>query len=101
MPDSGVERPKVGGHVVVVAAGNTSMDAAPTSLRPGAESVTIVYRRTRSERTSRDIEIALATEEGVHFDYLVNPVEFLKDDQGRVRAACLVKMQLGKADAGG
>ena len=99
--DSGVERPKVGRHVLVIGAGNTSMDAARTSRRLGAEDVTIVYRRTRAESTSRDIEIELATEEGVRFDYLVNPVEFLQDGEGRVRAARLVRMRLGAVEAGG
>ena len=100
-PNSGVERPKVGRHVLVIGAGNTSMDAARTSRRLGADDVTIIYRRTRAESTSRDIEIDLATEEGVRFDYLVNPVDFLKDGHGRVRAARLVRMRLGPADAGG
>ncbi len=100
-PGSGAEYPKVGRRVLVIGAGNTSMDAARTALRLGAEDVRIAYRRTRAQSTSRDIEIDLATEEGVHFDYLVNPVEFLKDGEGRVRAARLVRMHLGKSDAGG
>lgn len=101
LSDGHVQPPKVGRQVIVVGAGNTSMDAARTSRRLGAESVTILYRRTRAESTSRDIEIRLAMEEGVHFSYLVNPVEFLKDDQGRVRATRVTKMRLGRADAGG
>ncbi len=101
VPNSGRERPKVGRHVLIIGAGNTSMDAARTSLRLGAEDVTIVYRRTRAESTSRDIEIDLATEEGVQFEYLVNPVEFLKDGDGRVRGARLVRLRLGQAATGG
>ena len=101
LSDEHVQPPRVGRTVVVVGAGNTSMDAARTSLRLGAERVTIIYRRTRAESTSRDVEIRLATEEGVHFEYLVNPVAFLKDDQGRVRATRVTKMRLGRADAGG
>ena len=99
--NSGVPRPEVGRHVLIVGAGNTSMDAARTALRLGAEDATIVYRRTRDQSTSRDIEIDLATEEGVRFDYLVNPVGFLKNADGRVCAARLVKMQLDKVDGDG
>jgi glutamate synthase (NADPH/NADH) small chain len=100
VPDSGLPRPTVGRHVLVIGAGNTSMDAARTSLRLGAEDVTVIYRRIRAESTSRDIEIDLATEEGVRFEYLVNPVAFLKDDAGRVRAARLVRMRLEAAPGG-
>ena len=98
---SGVEPPRVGQRVLVIGAGNTSMDAARTALRLGAADVRIIYRRTRVQSPSRDIEIDLATEEGVHFDYLVNPVEFMKDDQGRVRAARLIRMRLTPAQGGG
>ncbi len=101
IPDSGVQTPKVGRRVLVVGAGNTSVDAARSALRLGAEEVRIAYRRTRVQSTSRDIEIDLATEEGVHFDYLVNPVEFLQDEQGRVRGARLVRMRLAQPEAGG
>lgn len=100
VPDSGLPRPTVGRHVLVIGAGNTSMDAARTSLRLGAEDVTVIYRRIRAESSSRDIEIDLATEEGVRFEYLVNPVAFLKDDAGRVRAARLVRMRLEAAPGG-
>ncbi len=101
LPKSDLNPPQVGRHILVIGAGNTSMDAARTSLRLGAKDVTVAYRRTRAESTSRDIEIDLATEEGVRFDYLVNPVAFLTDDQGRVRAARLVRMQLKQAESGG
>ncbi len=95
------EVPKVGRHVLVIGAGNTSMDAARTSIRLGAEDVRIVYRRTRAESTSRDIEIELATEEGVRFDYLATPVAFLQDDSKHVRAARLVNMRLVQPEHGG
>ncbi|MFW6261015.1 MAG: NADH-quinone oxidoreductase subunit NuoF, partial [Spirochaetota bacterium] len=39
----------VGKDVVVVGGGNAAVDAARTALRLGAESVTIIYRRTREQ----------------------------------------------------
>jgi len=93
--------PKVGGRVLVIGAGNTSVDSARTSLRLGARDVRIVYRRTRAESPSRDIEIEHAETEHVRFEYLVNPVAYLKDGQGRVRAARLVRMRLGDPDSSG
>lgn len=97
----GFEVPTIGKHVLVIGSGDTAMDAARTSVRLGAEEVTIVYRRTRSESPSRDCEVEHTMTEGVHFEYLVNPVEYLKDENGHVRAARLVRMHLGEPDASG
>jgi len=44
-----------------------AMDAARTSLRLGAEEVTIVYRRTEAEMPARLEEIHHAKEEGIRF----------------------------------
>ena len=93
--------PKVGHKVLIVGAGDTAMDAARTSVRLGAEEVYIVYRRTRAESPSRDCEVEHTAVEGTRFEYLVNPVEFLKDEHGHVRAARLVRMRLGDPDASG
>ena len=98
---STVQRPELGRRVLVIGAGNTSMDAARSARRLGAEDVRVVYRRTRRQSPSRDIEIKHSEEEGVHFEYLVNPVEFLDDGHGHVRAARLVRMRLEGRDASG
>jgi glutamate synthase (NADPH/NADH) small chain len=98
---AGFRVPSVGKQVLVIGAGDTAMDAARTSVRLGAEKVHIVYRRTRAESPSRDSEIEHTMAEGVTFHYLVNPVEYLKDERGHVRAARLVRMHLGEPDASG
>ena len=46
-----------GKHVTVFGAGNVAMDAARTALRLGAESSTIIYRRSRAEMPARHEEI--------------------------------------------
>jgi glutamate synthase (NADPH/NADH) small chain len=97
----GFQVPTVGRRVLVIGAGDTAMDAARTSLRLGAKDVYIVYRRSAAESPSRKGEVEHATIEGTHFEYLVNPVEFLKDEHGHVRAARLVRMRLGAPDASG
>lgn len=99
--DSGVQPPTIGQHVLVIGAGNTSMDAARTARRLGAQDVRVVYRRTRAQSPSRDIEVEHSTAEGVRFEYLVNPLEFLTDESGHVRAARLVRMHLAGRDASG
>lgn len=87
-------------RTVVVGAGNVAMDAARTALRLGSE-VTLVYRRSRAEMPARTEEIEHAEQEGVKFDLLVNPVEILGDENGNVKGARLIRMQLGEPDASG
>ena len=60
-----------GKHVTVFGAGNVAMDAARTALRLGAESSTIIYRRSRAEMPARHEEIEHAEEEGVKLFELV------------------------------
>ena len=89
-----------GKNVVVVGAGNVAMDAARTALRMGADSVKLVYRRSRAEMPARHAEIDHAEEEGVEFCLLTNPVEILGAD-GKVTGMRCVKMALGEPDASG
>lgn len=91
----------VGKDVVVLGAGNVAMDSARTALRLGAETVRIVYRRSRQEMPARAEEIHHAEEEGIVFELLTNPVRFLGDDRGWVRAMECVRMELGEPDASG
>ena len=58
----------VGKEVVVVGGGNAAIDAARTAIRLGAESVTIVYRRTREEMPAYAEEIEEAEHEGVELE---------------------------------
>ncbi len=82
----------VGEKVIVIGAGNTAMDAARSARRLGAE-VTIAYRRGREDMTARVEEIHHAEEEGVKFEFFLNPVEFIGDENGRVKAVKFEKMR--------
>ncbi len=90
-----------GKHVAVVGGGNTAMDSGRTARRMGAEKVYIVYRRSEAEMPARVEEVRHAKEEGVTFLTLHNPVEYLADENGRVRAMRLQRMELGEPDASG
>jgi len=90
-----------GKHVIVVGGGNTAMDSVRTALRLGAETATIVYRRSEAEMPARIEEVKHAKEEGVRFLTLHNPIEYLADEQGRVAKVVLQKMELGEPDASG
>ena len=46
----------IGKNVVVLGAGNVAMDSARTAMRLGAESVKVVYRRSRVEMPARAAE---------------------------------------------
>ncbi len=91
---------KAGKKVIVVGGGNVAMDAARTAKRLGAE-VHIVYRRSEQELPARVEEVHHAKEEGVIFDLLQNPVELLVDEDGCVKGAKIIKMELGEPDASG
>lgn len=88
-------------RVVVCGAGNVAMDAARMALRLGAETVDVVYRRTRNEMPARLEEIAHAEEEGVNFRFLENPVEVLGNDEGKVCGVRCLSYELGEPDASG
>lgn len=90
-----------GNRVAVIGGGNTAMDAVRTARRMGAEVAMIVYRRSEQEMPARIEEVKHAKEEGVTFLTLHNPVEYLADENGRVRAMRLQKMELGEPDASG
>lgn len=91
----------MGRHVAVVGGGNTAMDSVRTALRLGAETATIIYRRSEEEMPARLEEVHHAKEEGVRFLTLHNPLEYIADEEGRVKQIRLQKMELGEPDASG
>ena len=90
-----------GKRVVVIGGGNTAMDSVRTAKRLGAERAIIVYRRSEAEMPARIEEVKHAKEEGVEFLTLHNPIEYIADEQGRVKQVVLQKMELGEPDASG
>lgn len=90
-----------GKRVAVIGGGNTAMDSCRTARRMGAEEVYIVYRRSEAEMPARVEEVHHAKQEGVQFLTLHNPIEYLADENGRVRAMRLQRMELGEPDASG
>ncbi|MDP3462873.1 MAG: molybdopterin-dependent oxidoreductase [Bacteroidales bacterium] len=90
-----------GKTVVVVGGGNTAMDCCRTSVRCGAEKVYVVYRRTEKEMPANPIEIHESKLEGVEYLFLTNPVEILKDNDGKLDSVRLIRMELGEPDASG
>jgi len=100
------EEPRMDGDaVVVIGGGNTAMDAARSALRLGAQSVRVVYRRTRNEMPAIPEEIDEALEEGVVLDFLAQPVGIERmaqadGDAGQPQLVCR-RMKLGDPDPSG
>ncbi|MBI9092004.1 MAG: FAD-dependent oxidoreductase [Desulfobacterium sp.] len=88
------------GHVVIIGGGDVAIDAARTALRIGAETVSILYRRTRAEMPARNEEIEDALEEGVGMQFLTAPGEVVARDDRTVGIQC-VRMELGTPDKSG
>ena len=87
--------------VAVIGGGNTAMDSVRTARRLGAERAMIIYRRSEEEMPARIEEVKHAKEEGVEFLTLHNPIEYIADEQGKVKQVILQKMELGEPDASG
>lgn len=62
-----------GENVVVIGGGNVAMDCARTSVRAGAASVTVAYRRRLEDMTALRAEIDSAMQEGVEMMTLQAP----------------------------
>lgn len=91
------QEPIRGRNVVVLGGGNTAVDAARCALRSGAESVTIVYRRSREEMPARREEVERALEEGVQLALMAAPAEFTAAD-GKLSALVCHKTELTAPD---
>src|SRR6056297_21655 len=90
---------KIGRKVLVIGGGNTAIDAARTSVRLGAEKVTILYRRTKEDMPADDREIKEAVEEGIEIMELVSPKSF--KGTGKVDSIICQRMKLNKFDKSG
>ncbi|MCP4138121.1 MAG: FAD-dependent oxidoreductase [bacterium] len=94
-------KPALKGNVAVVGGGDVAMDAACSAIRLGAENVTIIYRRTEAEMPANKEEIEQAKAEGVQFQFLTNPVEFIDNGEGKLGKVRCIKMKLGEPDESG
>ncbi len=101
LPPDMRETPVVGRRVAVIGGGDTAVDCARSSIRLGADEVTIVYRRTEAEMPGNKTERRICIDEGVNIEYLQAPVEFIGDENGHVKAMKVIKMKLGEPDSSG
>ncbi|MBL1225247.1 NADPH-dependent glutamate synthase [Enterococcus sp. BWR-S5] len=96
--DTPVQKSK---NVVVIGGGNVAMDAARSAKRLGAENVSVIYRRSLEELPARVEEYHHSVEEGINYHWLTNPIEYISDDKGTLKAVKCVQMELGEPDESG
>jgi glutamate synthase (NADPH/NADH) small chain len=91
-----------GKDVAVIGGGNTALDAIRSALRLGARNAYVLYRRSETEMPARAEEVHHARQEGINFQMLTAPVEFLSNNgSGWLTSARCVRMELGDPDASG
>jgi heterodisulfide reductase subunit A-like polyferredoxin len=95
--NSGNKEDLTGKTVLVVGGGNVALDCARTALRLGAKKVLVQYRRSRAEMPASERQISSAYEEGVEFQYLKAPLEFVAEG-GRLAQAVSIDMELSEPD---
>ena len=87
----------VGRRVVVIGAGNTAVDVATEAVRLGAESVTMVYRRTDAAMPAFAYEYELAKQDGIAFVWEAVPVGFETDAAGTLTGVRVQRVRLDGA----
>jgi glutamate synthase (NADPH/NADH) small chain len=90
-----------GKRVAVFGGGNVAMDSARTALRLGADEAFVFYRRSREEMPARRDEIHHADKEGINWQFLTAPLEFIGDEKGRLQALRTRRMELAEPDESG
>jgi glutamate synthase (NADPH/NADH) small chain len=91
-----------GQRVVVLGGGDTAMDCVRTAIRQGAREVHCLYRRDRENMPGSQREVGHAMEEGVQFEFNIQPLEIEVLEPGeRATGVRIVETRLGDADASG
>lgn len=88
-----------GKTVTVFGGGDTAMDCVRTAVRLGAARVICVYRRDEENMPGSPRDVQAAKEEGVEFQFCTQPLRFLGNPHGRVRAVECIRTELGEPEA--
>ena len=85
--------------VVILGGGDTAMDCNRTAIRQGAKSVTCLYRRDEKNMPGSRREVVNAKEEGVQFEFNIQPIEIIGKDN--VEGVKTIQTKLGEPDQNG
>jgi glutamate synthase (NADPH/NADH) small chain len=86
---------------VVRGGGDTAMDCVRSSIRQGATHVICAYRRDEENMPGSKREVKNAREEGVEFQFNVQPLGVEVNGNGRVSGVKVARTELGAPDANG
>jgi len=88
-----------GKDVVILGGGDTAMDCNRTAIRQKAKSVTCLYRRDEKNMPGSRREVINAKEEGVQFEFNIQPIEIIGKDH--VKGVKTIQTKLGEPDQNG
>ena len=88
-----------GKDVVILGGGDTAMESNRTAIRQGAKSVTCLYRRDEKNMPGSRREVINAKEEGVQFEFNIQPIEIVGNDN--VEGIKTIQTKLGEPDQNG
>ncbi len=90
-----------GKRVVVLGGGDTAMDCVRTSVRQNAAHVICAYRRDEENMPGSKREVKNAREEGVEFQFNVQPLGVEVNANGKVCGVKMARTEMGQPDAKG
>ena len=88
-----------GKNVIVLGGGDTAMDCNRTAIRQGAQSVSCLYRRDEQNMPGSRREVVNAQEEGVQFEFNIQPIEIIGTN--KVEGVKAMQTKLGEPDQNG
>ena len=89
-----------GKQVLVIGGGNVAMDCTRTSVRAGADKVSVVYRRRIADMTALQEEIFGAQAEGAEILELVAPTRIEKDETGKLKGLWVKQQMISRYKRG-
>ena len=89
-----------GKRVVVIGGGNVAMDVARSSVRLGAEKVSIVYRRRVADMTALPAEIEGAIAEGIEVQTLKAPASLDIDENHHIKGMYVTPQMISEIKGG-
>ena len=78
------ERFRIGKNLIVIGGGNVAFDVARSSVRNGADSVTMICLESRDEQPADEFEIEDGLEERIKILNRVGPVSIERDEEGAI-----------------
>ncbi|MDR0218388.1 MAG: FAD-dependent oxidoreductase [Enterobacteriaceae bacterium] len=90
-----------GKRVLVLGGGDTAMDCVRTAVRQGAGNVVCAYRRDEDNMPGSRREVKNAREEGVEFQFNLQPISIDVNHSGHVQGVRVARTQLSEADEKG